>query len=57
MEELRIAELRKKNRHFNLRVSSEERKALEEYCQQQQISFTDFFRIAIRKVINEKRVR
>ncbi len=57
MEKLKIAELRKKNRHFNLRVSAEEREALEEYCQQQQISFTDFFRIAIRKVINQKTTR
>lgn len=55
MENLKISELRKKNCHLGIRVSAEERAGLERFCQQEQISITNFFRIAIRKVINEKR--
>jgi len=54
MEDLRINDLRKKTRHIGIRVSDEERSALEQFCQREQISMTDFFRIAIRKVVNEK---
>ena len=53
MKNLDLSELRKKNRHIGIRVSCEERLALEQFCQREQISFTDFFRIAIRKVINQ----
>ena len=54
MENIYISDLRKKNRHIGIRVSSEERVALEHFCKREQISFTDFFRIAIRNMINEK---
>lgn len=54
MKNLDLSELRKKNRHIGIRVSCEERLALEQFCQREQISFTDFFRIAIRKVINQE---
>lgn len=54
MEVLRINDLRKKTRHIGIRVSDEECSALKQFCQREQISMTDFFRIAIRKVVNEK---
>lgn len=54
MEELNLNELRKKKRHVGIRLSDEELAALEEYCQREQISKTDFFRIGLRKVVNEK---
>ena len=57
MENLSITELRKKNRHFSIRVSDEERATLEQFCQREQISYTDFFRIAIRKVVNEHKAK
>jgi uncharacterized protein (DUF1778 family) len=57
MENLIISELRKKKRHIGIRVSDEERAALDEFCQREQISITDFFRIAVRKVVNEKKAR
>jgi uncharacterized protein (DUF1778 family) len=55
MEDLNIIELRKKKKHIGIRVSDEERAALDEYCNQEQISISDFFRIAIRQVINAKK--
>lgn len=55
MKDLNLTELRKKKKHIGIRVSVEEREALDEYCQKEQISITDFFRIAIRKVVKEKR--
>ncbi len=57
MENLKISELRKKKRHIGIRVSDEERVALDEFCKREQISITDFFRIAVRKVVNEKKVK
>ena len=54
MEDLNIIDLRKKKKHIGIRVSNEERAALDEYCTREQISISDFFRIAIRKVINAK---
>lgn len=54
MQDLNISLLRKKKRHVGIRISNEERTALEQYCEQEQISISAFFRIAIRKVINQK---
>lgn len=54
MKDLKINELRKKNLRFGFRVFEEERTVVENYCSREQISMTDFFRIAIRKVINDK---
>lgn len=54
MKDLNIFDLRKKTCHIGIRVSNEERKALEQFCEREQISITSFFRIAIRKVVNEK---
>lgn len=57
MKELQISKLRKKNRHLSIRVSKEEREALERFCLKEQISFADFFRVAIRKMVNAKKVK
>lgn len=57
MDNINISELRKKKKHIGIRVSEEERIALDRFCEREQITITDFFRIAIRKVINEKKAR
>ena len=57
MENLKISELRKRKRHIGIRVSDEERIALDEFCQREQISISAFFRIAVRKVVNDKKAK
>lgn len=54
MEPLNFNHLRKKKRHIGFRLSEPERKQLINFCEQEQISITDFLRYAIRKVVNEK---
>lgn len=57
MEDLKISELRKKNLKIGIRLSEDERKALDEYCQNERISITSFFRLAIRELINNKHTK
>ncbi|MGM0408177.1 MAG: ribbon-helix-helix protein, CopG family [Bacteroidota bacterium] len=54
MENIELKQVRKKNLRIGIRLSKDERAALDEYCQKEEISITDFIRIAIRKVVNEK---
>ena len=57
MEPLKFNHLRKKRRHIGFRVSEQERKQLMDFCNQEQISITDFLRYAIRKVVNENELK
>ena len=54
MENLEIKHLRKKNLNIGFRLTIEEREAVEQFCELENISITNFFRYATRKVINEK---
>ena len=54
MEDLEIKHLRKKNLNIGFRLTDEEREAVENFCERERITITNFFRIAIRKVINQK---
>lgn len=56
MKDIKISELRKKKIHIGIRVSDEESVAIKKYCTREQISITDFFRLAIRKIMNEEKV-
>lgn len=56
MEDLEIKNLRKKNLNIGFRLTNEEREAVENFCESEQITITNFFRLAIRKVINKKPV-
>lgn len=55
-KELKLNQLRKKNSHVGVRISEEERKALETFCQRENISITAFIRYSIRKVLNDKKL-
>ncbi|WP_297097536.1 hypothetical protein [uncultured Draconibacterium sp.] len=57
MKDLSITELRKKNLKIGFRISEEERNAIEQFCQKEQISLSDFFRLAIRKVTNQENTK
>lgn len=57
MENIDLKQVRKKTLRIGIRLSTDERAALDEYCQKEQITITDFIRIAIRKVVNEKQVK
>lgn len=54
MEDLEIKNLRKKNLNIGFRLTNEERTAVENFCKCEQITITNFFRLAIRKVINQR---
>ncbi|MCF6357002.1 MAG: hypothetical protein L3J54_04270 [Draconibacterium sp.] len=52
MKNLEISLLRKKMSSVGIRISDEERQALEQFCRKEQITISDFFRLAMRKMIN-----
>ncbi len=54
MDELKFSELKKKTQWVGIRISKTERDELEEFCQREKISITDFIRYSIRKVIKER---
>ena len=54
METLYFNHLRKKKKHIGFRISEYEKNQIDQFCEREQISITDFLRYAIRKVINEK---
>ncbi len=51
MESLKIDKLKLKKQHFSFRLTTDERAAIEKYCEENEISFTNFFRVALRKMI------
>lgn len=55
MKNLEIGHLRKKCRHIGIRVSDEEREALEPFCKMEEISITNFFRLALSEMIHAKK--
>ncbi len=54
LEELYFNHFHKKKKHVGFRVSEYEKDQIDQFCQKEQISISDFLRYAIRKVINEK---
>jgi len=54
METLNFNELKKKKKHIGFRVSDYEKKQINLFCRNEQISKADFLRYAIRMVIKEK---
>ncbi|QGY44165.1 ribbon-helix-helix protein, CopG family [Maribellus comscasis] len=54
MKNIDLKDVRKKNLRIGIRLSKDERAALDEYCRKENISITNFIRIALRKVVNEK---
>jgi uncharacterized protein (DUF1778 family) len=54
MKNIELKDVRKKNLRIGIRLSIDERQALDEFCKKEEISITDFIRIAIRKVVNDK---
>lgn len=53
MQKIKSHDLPKKNRNISLRISKIQKEAFKQYCETDKISYSDFIRTAIRRVINE----